>query len=58
MDFKNLAGKAMALARENADKLDPVIDKAGDLVDQKTDGKYADKVDSVQDAARKAIDEK
>nr|WP_083911120.1 antitoxin [Nocardia takedensis] len=48
----------MALARENADKLDPVIDKAGDLVDQKTDGKYADKVDSVQDAARKAIDEK
>ncbi|MGW4367719.1 antitoxin [Nocardia takedensis] len=58
MDFKNLAGKAMDLARENADKLDPVIDKAGDLVDQKTDGKYADKVDSVQDAARKAIDEK
>lgn len=55
MDFKNLANKAKDLAQQNADKVDTVIDKAGDLVDQKTDGKYSDKVDSAQDAAKKAI---
>ncbi|MET7772945.1 antitoxin [Nocardia sp. NPDC005366] len=55
MDFKNLANKAMDLAQQNADKVDTVIDKAGDLVDQKTEGKFADKVDTAQDAAKKAI---
>ena len=29
--------------------------KAGDLVDKKTQGKYASTVDKVQDAARKAV---
>ncbi|MFI9506135.1 antitoxin [Nocardia sp. NPDC052566] len=55
MDFKNLANKALDLAQQNADKLDTVIDKAGDLVDQKTDGKYSAQVDSAQDAAKKAL---
>ncbi|WP_236565475.1 MULTISPECIES: antitoxin [Nocardia] len=55
MDFKNLAGKAMDLAQKNADKLDAVIDKAGDLVDEKTGKKYARQVDSAQDAAKKAL---
>ncbi|MEV0356953.1 antitoxin [Nocardia sp. NPDC050697] len=55
MDFKNLADRALDLARQNADKVDDVIDKAGDLVDDRTGGKYADKVDSAQDAAKKAV---
>ncbi|MBH0781605.1 antitoxin [Nocardia bovistercoris] len=55
MDFKNLANKAKDLAQQHADKVDTAIDKAGDLVDQKTESKYADKVDSAQDAAKKAI---
>ena len=32
------------------------IDKAGDVVDDKTGAKYADKVDSAQDAAKSAVD--
>lgn len=55
VDFKNLAAKAMDLAQQNADKVDTVIDKAGDIVDQKTGGKFAGQVDAAQDAAKKAI---
>ncbi|WP_174372119.1 antitoxin [Nocardia araoensis] len=58
MDFKNLAGKAMDLAQKNADKLDAVIDKAGDLVDEKTGNKYSSQVDAAQDAAKKALRDK
>jgi hypothetical protein len=36
---------------EHDDKVDQAIEKAGDLVDDKTDGKYADRVDKVQDTA-------
>ncbi len=55
VDFKNLANKAMGLAQKNADKVDTAIDKAGDLVDKKTDGKFAGQVDSIQDAAKNAV---
>ncbi|MFI6997555.1 antitoxin [Nocardia sp. NPDC050175] len=55
MDFKNLANKALDLAQQNADKVETVIDKAGDLIDQKTDGKFASQVDSAQEAAKKAL---
>ncbi|MFF0542451.1 antitoxin [Nocardia thailandica] len=55
MDFKNLAGKAMDLAGKHADKVDGVIDKAGDLVDERTGGKFAGQVDAAQDAAKKAV---
>ncbi|WP_245664026.1 antitoxin [Nocardia arthritidis] len=58
MDFKNLAGKAMDLAQKNADKLDAVIDKAGDLVDEKTGDKFTSQVDAAQAAAKKALREK
>ena len=36
--------------------MDTAIDKAGDIVDKKTQGKYAQHVDKVQDAAKKAVD--
>ncbi|MGY0503117.1 antitoxin [Nocardia sp. FBN12] len=55
MDFKNLAGKAMDLAAQHADKVDSVIDKAGDVVDEKTGGKFSGQVDSAQDAAKNAL---
>jgi len=45
-----------SLLSKNADKVDTAIDKAGDIVDQKTQGKYAQHVDKVQDAAKKAVD--
>ncbi|MBU8829304.1 antitoxin [Mycolicibacterium goodii] len=47
--------KAKDLLWKNADKVDTVIDKAGDIVDQKTQGKYAQHVDKAQDAAKNAI---
>ncbi|MEH3140220.1 MAG: antitoxin [Mycobacterium kyogaense] len=49
--------KAKDLLSKNADKVDTVIDKAGDLVDKKTQGKYASTVDKVQEAARKAVND-
>ncbi|WP_137148472.1 antitoxin [Mycolicibacterium sp. CR10] len=47
--------KAKDLLGKNADKVDTVINKAGDLVDKKTQGKYASTIDKVQDAAKKAV---
>ena len=49
--------KVRGLLSGNADKVDAAIDKAGDIVDDKTQGKYKDTVDKVQDAAKKAVDE-
>lgn len=36
---------------EHDDQVDHAIEKAGDLIDDKTDGTFADKVDKVQDIA-------
>ncbi len=49
--------KVKGLLSGNTDKVDAAIDKAGDIVDDKTQGKYKDTVDKVQDAAKKAVDE-
>ena len=51
-----LVDKVKDLLSKNADKVETAIDKAGDVVDQKTQGKYADKIDKVQEAAKKAVD--
>ncbi|WP_019970601.1 antitoxin [Mycobacterium sp. 141] len=47
--------KAKDLLSQNADKVDTAIDKAGDMLDEKTDGKFSSVVDKVQDAAKNAI---
>ena len=47
--------KAKDLLGKNADKVGGVIDKAGDFVDNKTGGKYAQHVDKAQDAAKKHL---
>jgi MT0933-like antitoxin protein len=46
-----LLDDAKKFIHKNDDKVDQAIEKAGDLVDDKTGGKYADKVDKVQDIA-------
>ncbi|HKV20790.1 MAG TPA: antitoxin [Mycobacterium sp.] len=48
--------KAKDLVSKNADKVEQAIDKAGDIVDKKTQGKYTGQVDKVQEAAKKAVD--
>ena len=49
--------KIKGLLSQNAGKVDTAIDKAGDIVDDKTQGKYKDAVDKVQDAAKKAVED-
>ena len=48
--------KLKNLASKNKGAVDSAIDKAGDIVDQKTQGKYSSTVDKVQDAAKNAVD--
>jgi nitrogen-specific signal transduction histidine kinase len=46
--------KAKDLLAQNADKVESVIDKAAEFVDEKTQGKYTDTIHKVQDEAKKA----
>lgn len=48
--------KAKDLVEKNIDKVEAAIDKAGDFVDEKTGGKFAETVNKVQDAAKNAAD--
>lgn len=38
---------------EHDDQVDQAIERAGDVVDEKTDDKFADKVDKAQEIAEK-----
>lgn len=46
--------KAKDLLSQNADKVEMAIDKAGEFVDKKTQGKYSDTIHQVQEQAKKA----
>lgn len=50
------SAKARDLAREHSDTIDRGIQRAGTFVDDKTGGKYADKVDKVQGFATQQKD--
>ena len=49
--------KASEFAGQNPDKVDQAVEKAGDLVDERTGGKFADKVDTGQEFANNKLDE-
>jgi hypothetical protein len=49
-------GKTKEVLSENADKVGQAIDKAGDIIDEKTKGKYTSTVDKVQEAAKNAVE--
>ena len=51
-----LFDKVKDLLSKNTQAVDSAIDKAGDVVDSKTQGKYKDTVDKVQEAAKNAVD--
>ncbi|MDJ0393876.1 antitoxin [Rhodococcus sp. G-MC3] len=57
-NLKGLVGKGKQVAADNSDKIEGAVDKAAHFIDNKTDGKYADKVDKVQQAAKNAIPDK
>lgn len=44
------------LFKGHKSEVDSGIDKAGDMVDDKTQGKYADKVDMAQEKAKDVAD--
>ena len=48
--------KTKEVLSENADKVGQAIDKAGDIIDEKTQGKYTSTVDKVQDAAKNIVE--
>lgn len=52
--FDELKDKATELIKGNPDKVDEAIDKAGDMLDEKTAGQYSDKVDLAQQKAKDA----
>ena len=54
--FDNIKDKATELVDQHGDKAGEGIDKAGDLADEKTGGKYADKVDLGQQKAKDGLD--
>lgn len=51
-----LKDKATELVGGNADKIKGGIDHAGKFVDQRTGGKYSDKIDGFQSKASEAVD--
>ncbi|MGW6375636.1 antitoxin [Rhodococcus sp. NPDC055112] len=53
--LKGLFGKGKQAAAQHSDKIEDAVDKAGDFIDEKTGGKYAQHVDKAQDAAKKII---
>jgi MT0933-like antitoxin protein len=51
-----LMDKVRGMFGQHADKVDQGIDKAGDVVDDKTGGKYTGQVDKAQNAAKDGVD--
>ncbi|OFI39035.1 hypothetical protein BIU82_16425 [Arthrobacter sp. SW1] len=49
--FDDLKGKAQELIGGNEEAIKDGIEKAGDFIDEKTGGKFADQVDAAQNAA-------
>ena len=52
-----LFDKAKKLAEDNKDKIADGVDKATDVVDDKTGGKHTEHLDKVDDAAQKFADD-
>ena len=57
MGTMGIFDKAKDALSEHSEHVDTGIDKAGDLVDERTGGKYAEHVDSGQDLAADRVRE-
>ncbi|RZU16156.1 antitoxin protein of toxin-antitoxin system [Kribbella rubisoli] len=54
--FDNMKDKAADLVNEHGEQVGEGLDKAGDFVDEKTGGKYGDKIDQGTDLAKDQLD--
>ena len=57
MGVDDLVEKARDLISGNKDMSKDAVEKAGDMVDEKTEGEYSEHVDKGQEAAKDYIDE-
>ncbi len=57
MGIKDWFSKGKQVAAENKDAVKEGIDKAGDVVDDKTGGKFSEQVDQGQEAAKDFIED-
>ena len=53
----SIIDKVKGLLGQHSDKAEKGINKAGDMIDRKTGGKYSDKIDSVQEKAKDMLGE-
>ncbi|WP_030677239.1 antitoxin [Streptomyces sp. NRRL B-1347] len=53
--LKNLKDKAEDLAQAHGDKISGGLEKVGDFIDSKTDGKHSDKIDTAVDKAQDVV---
>ncbi|WNV86469.1 antitoxin [Umezawaea sp. Da 62-37] len=53
--FDALKDKAKEALGEHGDKADQGVDKAGDFVDGRTDGKYSEQIDKGQEKAKEGL---
>ncbi|GAA1478166.1 hypothetical protein GCM10009623_26120 [Nocardioides aestuarii] len=54
--FKGLKGKAQDAVDQHGDKISQGIDKAAKLADEKTQGKYSEKIDTAQQKSKEALE--
>ncbi|MET9086705.1 antitoxin [Streptomyces sp. NPDC090075] len=54
--LKNLADKAKDLAEEHGDVIETGLEKAGDLADERTDGKYTEQIDTGVTKAQQLVE--
>ena len=48
--------KVSTYVEENEEKIKGAVEKTGEFSDDKTKGRFTDKIDKAQDAAKKAVD--
>lgn len=54
-DLGKLKDKAEEIAEDHGDKIADGLEKAGDLVDEKTDGKHSEQIDTAVDKAQDLV---
>ena len=54
--FDSMKDKAADLVNEHGEQVGEGLDKAGDFVDEKTGGKYGDKIDMGVEKAKERLD--
>ena len=55
-DLGKLKDKAEEIAEDHGDKIADGLEKAGDLVDEKTDGKHSEQIDTAVDKAQRLVE--